>query len=691
MSRTRDIARIMGKTEAGNPSNASLLSGTASMTVYSTLDSLPIDNLTNGDQAFVNATNRLYISNGVGWYNVALVNRNPRWDSGGEPDASYSIADSVTPLIITARAADSDNLNLLNQSAATDSAQHMVTISNDSSVWTFTPKSADSIGAAVLAGDLTDSNGDFVYTFKWSDGVNFVSKAVTITYNPAGGSSGGTGDADGFWSVTRNYNASDYGSTPIWPQMTSVFQAPDGKYYMTGYANYNNEGGFLHQFDENGDLQWSKKWGNGYNRTRTMILDGNNPIVIGDDAGYGYNTSGGNPYLGSIQKFDTSGNRTWSKIFRPNTISSNSYGTGNFFYYATKDAYGNFWSPFGYANQQTSPANYTEDVCGIMKYNGSGTFQGAYLLPPSSSNPRCLPQYIYCDKAGTSLYLAFTTYDPNATSYPHANVSKFNLSSSGVPTYAWTKSYGQFPGAAHYDVPQKIYESSDGNIIVGGYTQQSNVDSTYYPTFVKLDASDGSFIYKKRYDSTYGDYVGGISMITNDDRIFMWGDKYNSGTSHYESFLREIDASDGSHTDIWELDFTGQANPSVDNASYSWSQWRFSSSVNGVQLSKDGNILLGLIPNGNGFDYRPSFVKLPNPIITGTFGGGTGTYSGNLIISDKNVTPTDYTYAAQDITYASFSTINDVTSSYQMDNYNSGSYNNTLSNLTVVDEQGTIT
>ena len=202
MSRTRDIARIMGKTEAGNPSNASLLSGTASMTVYSTLDSLPIDNLTNGDQAFVNATNRLYISNGTGWYNVALVNRNPRWDSGGEPDAEYEIADSVTPLIITARAADSDNLNLLNQSAATDSAQHMVTISNDSSVWTFTPKSADSIGAAVLAGDLTDSNGDFVYTFKWSDGVNFVSKAVTITYNPAG--SGGSGVPYGSRAVIYN-------------------------------------------------------------------------------------------------------------------------------------------------------------------------------------------------------------------------------------------------------------------------------------------------------------------------------------------------------------------------------------------------------------------------------------------------------------------------------------------------------
>tara|TARA_B100000683_G_scaffold173402_2_gene167090 strand:+ start:1418 stop:3490 length:2073 start_codon:yes stop_codon:yes gene_type:complete len=690
MSRTRDIARILGKTEGENPSNTSLLSGTASLTVFDTLDSLPITGLTSGDQAFVNATSRLYITNGIGWYNVALVNRNPRWDSGGEPNAEYSIVDSATPLTITARAADSDNLNLLNQSVATDSAQHMVTISNDSSVWTFTPKTADSIGAAVLAGDLTDSNGDFVYTFKWSDGVNFVSKDVTITYNPAGGGGGGTGTADGFWSVTRNYNPSDYNSTPIWPQMTSVHQAPDGKYYMTGYHNYNSEGGFLHQFDENGDLQWSKKWGNNYNRTRTLVFDGNNPIVIGDDAGYGYNDPGGNPKLGSLQKFDTSGNRTWSKIFKPNTISSNAYGT-DYFFYGAKDTYGNFWSTFVYNKGQTSPANYTEDVNGLMKYDASGVFQGCFLLPPSSSNPRLIPQNIYIDKAGTSLYLAFTSYDPSATSYPHGNVSKFSISSGGVPTYVWTKSYGQFEGAAHYDVPQKIYESSDGNIIVGGYTQQSNVSSQYFPTLMKLDASDGSWIWKKRYDGTYGEYHGGVSMITNDDKIYMFSTLYNSGNSQYEFYLRQIDASDGSHLDMWEFDFTGQANPSVDNASYSWSQWRLSENVQGVNLNKDGNIIIGMIPNGNGFDYRPSFLKLPNPVITGTFGGGTGTYSGNIIISDKNVTPTDYTYNATDMTYASFSTINSQGGQYSMVNYNSGTWNNTLSSFTVVDEQGTIT
>lgn len=153
--------------------------------VFDTLDSLPTSSLNAGQQAFVNENNRLYISNGTGWYNLTFVNRTPTWYT--EPDATYSIADSATPLIVTAKAQDSDNsdINLLNESIGTDSAQYMVNITSDSSVFTFTPKSADSIGQEVAAGNLTDSNGDFVYTFKWSDGINFVTKAATISYSPA--------------------------------------------------------------------------------------------------------------------------------------------------------------------------------------------------------------------------------------------------------------------------------------------------------------------------------------------------------------------------------------------------------------------------------------------------------------------------------------------------------------------------
>ena len=161
---------------------------TQGVSYFDTLDSLPTTGLSEGLKALVKVSStegRLYIYNGQGWYN-ADTNLNtsaPVWST--EPSASYDIADSVTPLIVTALASDADGDPLINQSFVTDSAQYMVDITNDSSVWTFTPKTKNQIGAAVAAGNLTDSNGDFVYTFKWSDGVNFISKAATINYRPA--------------------------------------------------------------------------------------------------------------------------------------------------------------------------------------------------------------------------------------------------------------------------------------------------------------------------------------------------------------------------------------------------------------------------------------------------------------------------------------------------------------------------
>ena len=230
--------------------NAAL--GVGGVTYYNTLDSLPITGLTSGDQAFVSATERYYVSDGNGWFNTTLINRNIRWDSGGEPSASYSIVDSATPLIIIAKAADSDQANFLNQSFASDSGQYMATITNDSSVFTITPKTAAQIGASVAAGDLSDSNGDFVYTFKWSDGLSFVNKAVTITYNPSGGGApvegtfygnrgiyfAGSGasyytDID-YWDIVTPSNASKFGDLDI-----------GARYYAGGAASNNSRAVYM--------------------------------------------------------------------------------------------------------------------------------------------------------------------------------------------------------------------------------------------------------------------------------------------------------------------------------------------------------------------------------------------------------------------------------------------------------------
>ena len=89
MGRTRDIAAILGSTEITNPQNKRILtvddtsvvdsayvttiSSASALSYYSTLDSLPTTSLTAGDEAFVSANNRYYISNGSGWYGVEMI------------------------------------------------------------------------------------------------------------------------------------------------------------------------------------------------------------------------------------------------------------------------------------------------------------------------------------------------------------------------------------------------------------------------------------------------------------------------------------------------------------------------------------------------------------------------------------------------------------------------------------------
>ena len=184
----------------------------AGLSYLSTLDSLPTAGLTSGDQAFVQANQRLYISNGTGWYNVSLINLTPQFDS--DINSTFSIVDSQTPLIITNPASDSDNPDAIITYGGTlsDSGQYLIALTRDSSVWTFTPLSADSVHSNVTLGNIPDSaGGDFTYTFTATDGINTATKAITITYDglaaaaysPMGSNHGYT--SGGFGGGTPSY------------------------------------------------------------------------------------------------------------------------------------------------------------------------------------------------------------------------------------------------------------------------------------------------------------------------------------------------------------------------------------------------------------------------------------------------------------------------------------------------------
>jgi hypothetical protein len=130
---------------------------------------------TVGDQRVIN--NNLYIWNGSGWYRIALINASPTWDSGGQPAASYELdADSPQDAtVITLAASDPDGLSISYNYVTSGSMDSMATISQDSSVFTITPKTVSEVGEGV---ELTGS-----ITFRASDGVNILPQVSTFRLN----------------------------------------------------------------------------------------------------------------------------------------------------------------------------------------------------------------------------------------------------------------------------------------------------------------------------------------------------------------------------------------------------------------------------------------------------------------------------------------------------------------------------
>ena len=190
MTKARDFAMMVGRSEAINPTRVALLDGDAitvtdsatvssiigntGTAVYDSLGALPVAGLTAGQQAFVSANNRLYISNGNGWYNVASVNATPTLATNA---AAGTIALTAgTPLVISLTATDSDNADA-NLAITLESGGDLfkfATVSQDSSVITITPRSEDS---TVSLG----SDGSATLTFKASDGIGVASVVNTFT------------------------------------------------------------------------------------------------------------------------------------------------------------------------------------------------------------------------------------------------------------------------------------------------------------------------------------------------------------------------------------------------------------------------------------------------------------------------------------------------------------------------------
>jgi hypothetical protein len=637
VSKNKDISKFLSETIRSGVTNQAVTNNDvpSGIDIFTTLDSLPISGLIAGQEAFVEENSRIYVSNGSGWYNTGSnVPFSPTWFT--EPDASYSVVDSATPLIITAKAQDSDNPNLANLSFGTDSAQYMVSISNDSSVFTFTPKSADSIGIEVAAGNLTDSNGDFIYTFKWSDGFNFVTKAATISYSPAGG--GG-----GWWNRAL---FTGFPSGNAFAATRGVVEATSGDFYQLGQEANNT---YLIKYNSTGSAQWGRSLnGNAYYaRPKSVTADSTSAYTVSSDYGYGENMSGyPDPQLALAIKWSSAGAITWAKIIKPTTT------TTNYDYFTPEpgggqlDSSGNLWV-LGTSRRGGSGAVGSQQLRDtsirkfyIAKLNGStGALMGMWKLN-SNTDEQASDQSIVID-GDDNIYVCGAQYrDHTGYGFPHMLIAKFNSSM----VFQWRKMLGQQNSSNYYDVPYVVRVDSNNNPYFIGYTDNGTIDST--PVLFKLNKSNGSLMWGK----TAPDASGHIGLVIDDDDN-LWVLSRDKDDLPQKYVIRKY-STDGTIQNQYGIDTT------VSNY-----QFYFGGRPS-LDMTSDGSLLI----NSHHY-YSPNFeqapIKMPVNILE-----AAGTY-GDLVISSQ--TATDGTYSPNTFTFITYSVV-DVGSSFETVNYNTGSY-----------------
>ena len=270
MSKTRNLSKLLGA--------SGQLEIVASDQVSTTND-LPTSGNTTGEQRFVTGNNRLYMWNGSGWYNIALVNTSPTWDVGGQPVASYNLdADSPqSSTTITLAASDPEGIPINYTYVTGGSMDSMSTITQDSSVFTIQPKTLAQMGDE--AGPHTGT-----ITFRASDGVNILPQVSTFTLTfittiPNSASTQtlmkatGTGNNNTFldgstnnYTITRVGDTEQHAFSPFRSGGYSVEFDGSGDYLqIAGNSDFDLPGEFAYEF-------WLYRTGSQYSGTYQAIL-----------------------------------------------------------------------------------------------------------------------------------------------------------------------------------------------------------------------------------------------------------------------------------------------------------------------------------------------------------------------------------------------------------------------------------
>jgi hypothetical protein len=260
--------------------------------------------------------------------------------------------------------------------------------------------------------------------------------------------------------------------------------------------------GFLTKFDTAGNRVWTKIIGSSgtSDRANAVATDISNSIYV---AGSTVGDLDGEANAGSwdvfIVKFDTNGNRLWTRLLGT-TDADNAYSV-------TTDQEGNVYlagGTEGVLGIDPSPGDTViNSDAFVAKYDSSGTFQWVTQLGTSCSE---WAKSIAID-ASSNLYIGGKIYQcAFAGNTASGGYDAFigRLDSTG--SLQWVKQFG----TADHDSANGVATDSTGNAYVTGY-----LDS-----FDFIDDNEGNNIFLAKYDAT-----GARAWLEQEDAGYSWGNQ----------------------------------------------------------------------------------------------------------------------------------------------------------------------
>lgn len=283
---------------------------------YATPSDLPA-NAPVGSQGFVTSNNRLYISNGSGWYNIALINRTPYWIT--QPNGSYALDTTGQATVITILGGDSDGYDVPQYTATGDSNFNVIaTVTKDSDNGrVFIVSAIDSEGSA------SPVSGSGTLTFTLSDGKQSVLANSTFSIDLGPNWS----DSD---SITVSKFTGQSGASVVFGKTVTI--SGDGKYALINdWANPGGQRGSVDVYVRSGST-WS------FQVTLVPSDVANNDYFGGEGDGLGLNHDGSVAIIGKkgdasnkgATYFFTRSGSTWTqqqKITASDGLAGHYFGT----------------------------------------------------------------------------------------------------------------------------------------------------------------------------------------------------------------------------------------------------------------------------------------------------------------------------------------------------------------------------